>query len=54
MKKNDKGCYQCRVKNDVGEKLSKVAVLTVSKLVIVMVILLCIHLQVIKSVILSV
>ena len=31
VQKNDKGCYRCRVKNDVGEKLSKAALLTVSK-----------------------
>ena len=33
-KSDDKAHYQCRVKNDKGEKLSDEAVLTVSKLVI--------------------
>ena len=34
VKKNDKGCYQCLVKNYKGEQLSKEAVFTISKLVI--------------------
>ena len=34
VKKSDKGCYQCLVKNYVGEKLSEEAVFTISKLVI--------------------
>ena len=33
VEKNDKGGYQCLVKNDVGEKLSEEADLVVSKLV---------------------
>ena len=34
VKKSDKGCYQCLVKNYYGEKLSEEADLAVSKLVI--------------------
>ena len=32
---SDKGCCRCHIKNDLGEKFSKEAVFTVSKLVIV-------------------
>ena len=35
VEKNDKGSYQCLVKNDVGEKLSEEADLAVSELVII-------------------
>ena len=35
VKKNDKGSYQCLVKNDVNEVVSEVADLTVCKLVII-------------------
>ena len=34
VKKSDKGCYQCLVKNTKGENLSEEADLAVSKLVI--------------------
>ena len=34
VKKSDKGCYRCLVKNYEGEKLSEEAVFTISKLVI--------------------
>ena len=34
VKKSDKGCYQCLVKNYKGENLSEEADLAVSKLVI--------------------
>ena len=35
VKKGDKGRYRCHIQNDLGEKFSKEAVLTVSKLFIV-------------------
>ena len=35
VEKSDKGCYRCRIKNDLDEKFSKVAVLAISKLIIV-------------------
>ena len=34
LEKGDSQCYQCHVKNEVGEEFSKEAVLTVSKLAI--------------------
>ena len=35
VEKCDKGRYRCRIKNDLDDKFSKEAVLTVSKLIIV-------------------
>ena len=47
VEKSDKASYRCHIKNDLGEKFSKEAVLTVSKWIIVVDVrcVFCLHLK---------